>query len=55
MTDRGGGALLLSYTPAGVTGSDDDDLHVHIHYCAGNVCTHRISPDCGSSVVLVEG
>ena len=25
MTDRGGGASLLSYTPAGVTGSDDDD------------------------------
>ena len=25
MTDRGGGASLLPYTPAGVTGSDDDD------------------------------
>ena len=26
MTDRGGGASLLPYTPAGVTGSDDDDV-----------------------------
>ena len=25
MTDRGGGASMLSYTPAGVTGGDDDD------------------------------
>ena len=25
MTFRGRGASLLSYTPAGVTGSDDDD------------------------------
>ena len=25
MTDRGEGASLLPYTPAGVTGSDDDD------------------------------
>ena len=25
MTDRGGGASLLPYTPAGVTGNDDDD------------------------------
>ena len=25
MTDRGGGALLLPYTPAGIMGSDDDD------------------------------
>ena len=25
MTDRGGGASLLPYTPAGMTGSDDDD------------------------------
>ena len=25
MTDRGGGVLLLPYTPAGVMDSDDDD------------------------------
>ena len=25
MADRGGGVSLLTYTPAGVTGSDDDD------------------------------
>ena len=25
MTDRGGGAFLLPYTPAGMTESDDDD------------------------------
>ena len=25
MTDRGGAASLLPYTPAGVTGIDDDD------------------------------
>ena len=25
MTERGGGASLLPYTPAGVAGSDDDD------------------------------
>ena len=26
MTDRGGGALLLPSMPAGLTGSDDDDV-----------------------------
>ena len=26
MTDRGGGASLVPYTSAGVTGSDDDDV-----------------------------
>ena len=28
MTDRGGGASLLPYTPAGVMGRDDDDDQV---------------------------
>ena len=26
MTDRGGGTSVLPYTPAGVMGSDDDDV-----------------------------